>query len=426
MAGEISTLRQSVDYALAHNRMLGANAQAVEQANAGVSDATGRLLPRVDLSTGAARSNAPGDYFGMKLNQKSITATDFNPAVMNNPGYINNYQTRVGVALPLYQGGALWAGRKLALHRADASLYGHEQMKQQVVFQAVSAYARVRQAQAQIAAMERAVSAAKKRFEDTQAMQKRGLLIQSDVMDARVHLLRTSVHLEEARNGYAASKDMLEQVMGLNGDVSLNTEEDPQLKTPVLTLDEAGERGLTNRPDLKALEEYKMASSAGVDQSRAAFLPHVNLVAAQEWNSATFGIKNRNTMIGATVSMNLFSGGSDMARMRAAQAEKVSLEYKAGDLKQQIRNEVAQAWRQLAESRMRYASESEAMNQSEESLRIKSLRYEQGLTKTSDLLDAQVQADSVRVATTRAKYDVSVAEAALLLAIGGLNEEVIQ
>ena len=115
-----------------------------------------------------------------------------------------------------------------------------------------------------------------------------------------------------------------------------------------------------------------------------------------------------------------------MARMRAAQAEKVSLEYKAGDLKQQIRNEVAQAWRQLAESRMRYASESEAMNQSEESLRIKSLRYEQGLTKTSDLLDAQVQADSVRVATIRAKYDVSVAEAALLLAIGGLNEEVIQ
>jgi len=161
MAGEISTLRQSVDYALAHNRMLGANAQAVEQANAGVSDATGRLLPRVDLSTGAARSNAPGDYFGMKLNQKSITAADFNPAVMNNPGYINNYQPRVGVALPLYQGGALWAGRKLALHRADASLYGHEQMKQQVVFQAVSAYARVRQAQAQIAAMERAVSAAK-------------------------------------------------------------------------------------------------------------------------------------------------------------------------------------------------------------------------------------------------------------------------
>ena len=425
-ASEISTLRQSVDYALAHNRSLAAHAQSVEQANAGLSDATGRLLPRVDLSTGVARTNAPGDYFGIKLNQKRITAADFNPASMNNPGYINNYQTRVGVTLPIYQGGALWAGRKLASHRADASLHGHQQMRQQVVFQAVSAYARVRQAQAQIAAMERAVSAAKKRFEDTQAMHKRGVLITSDVMDARVHLLRTSVQLEEVKNGYAASKEMLEQVMGLNGDVLLNTDEEPNLKTPELTLAEAIERALNSRPDLKAIEQAKMASSAGVDRSRAAFLPHVNLVAAQEWNSATFGIKNRNAMIGATVTMNIFSGGSDKARMRAAQAERLSLELKAGDLKQQVRNEVSQAWRQLAETRLRYASESEAKSQSEESLRIKSLRYEQGLTKTSDLLDAQVQADSVRVATIRAKYDVTVAEAALLLAIGGLNEEVIQ
>ena len=425
-AGEISTLRESVDYALAHNRMLGANAQSVEQANAGLSDATGRLLPRVDLSSGVVRSNAPGDYFGMKLNQKNITAADFNPAVMNNPGYINNYQTRVGVTMPLYQGGALWAGRKLASHQADASLYGHDYMKQQIVFQAVSAYARVRQSQAHIEAMQRAVAAAKKRFQDTEAMEKRGVLIKSDVMDARVHLLRTTVQLEEAKNAFAGSKDMLEQVMGLNGDVALNTEEDPQLKMPAMTLEEAIENALAARPDLKALKENHMAASAGIDRSRAAFLPHVGLVAAQDWNSSTFGMKNRNSMVGATVTMNLFSGGSDAARLRAAQAETVSLEYKAGDLKQQIRNEVSHAWRQLAESRMRFESESEAMNQSEESLRIKSLRYEQGLTKTSDLLDAQVQTDSTRVSTIRAKYDVTVAEAALLLAVGALNEEVIQ
>jgi len=426
VAGEISTLRQSVDYALSNNRMLAANAQSVEQANAGIADATGRLLPRVDLSTGVARSNAPGDYFGMKLNQRSITAADFNPAVMNNPGYINNYQSRVGVTMPLYQGGALWAGRKLAEHRAEASLYGHGFMRQQVVFQVISAYARVRQSQAQITSMQRAVTAADKRYRDTQAMEKRGVLIKSDVMDANVHQLRTTLKLEEAKNSFASSKEMLERVMGLNGDVTLNTEEDPQLKMPVLTLQEAINHGLANRPDLKAVEEQYLASSAAVDQSRASFLPHVNLVAAQEWNASTFGVKNRNTMVGATVTMNIFAGGSDRAKHRAAQAESVSLEYKSADLKQQIHNEIGQAWRQLAESRLRFESESEALKQSEESLRIKSLRFEQGLAKTSDLLDAQVQADSSRVAAIRAKYDLTVAQAALLLATGTLDEGVIQ
>ena len=425
-AGEISTLRQSVDYALSNNRMLAANAQSVEQANAAIADATGRLLPRVDLSTGVARSDAPGDFFGMKLNQRSITAADFNPAVMNSPGYINNYQSRVGVTMPLFQGGALWAGRKFAAHRAEASIHAHAFMRQQVVFQVISAYARVRQAQAQITAMQGAVSAADKRYKDTQSMQKRGVLIKSDVMDANVHQLRTSLKLEEAKNNFATSKEMLEKVMGLNGDVSLNTEADPQLKMPAFSLQEAIDSGIANRPDLMAVAQQHQASTAALDQTRASFLPHVNLVAAQEWNSSTLAMKNRNTMVGATVSMNIFAGGSDRAKHRAAQAEAVSLEYKSGDLRQQIHNEVAHAWRQLAESRLRFESESEALKQSEESLRIKSLRFEQGLAKTSDLLDAQVQADSARVSAIRAKYDLTVAQAALLLATGRLNEGVIQ
>ena len=426
MAADISTLRQSVVYALENNRTLAANAESVEQANASLSNATGYLLPRVDLSTGVARTNAPADYFGMKLNQSSVAAADLVPATINNPGYINNYQTRIGVTMPLFQGGALWAGRSKALYQADASLLGHQYMKQQIIFQAISAYARVRQAQSQATTMERAVDAAKKRFQDTKEMQKRGILIKSDVMDARVHLLRTTVKLEEARNNLSGSKEMLEKVMGLNDGIILSADEEPNLKVPEITLEEAIAKALSKRADLMAIEKQHKAASSAITQSQAPFLPHINLVASQAWNSSALGIKNRNTTVGATMTMNLFSGGSDTANMRVAQAEKASLEYKIGDFKQQVRNEVAHTWRQLAASRMRYESESEAVAQSEESLRIKSLRYEQGMASTSDLLDAQVQADSMRVAAIRAKYDVTIAKAAFLLAVGMLNEEVIR
>ncbi len=427
VAGKVSTLQQSVAYALENNRTLAVDAQSVEQANASLSSATGHLLPRVDLSTGVARTNTPGDYFGMKLNQRSVTASDLVPVAINNPGYINNYQTRIGVTMPLFQGGALWAGRSKAIHQADASFLKHEYIKQQVIFQTISAYAHVRQAESQVATMKRAVSAAKKRFQDTQEMQKRGILIKSDVMDARVHLLRTTVELEGAKNALSSSKEGLEKVMGLNhGDIALSADEEPGLKVPEMTLEDAVMKAFSQRSDLMAIEQQHGAAASSITESQASFLPHINLVAAQEWNDSSFGMKNRNTTVGATMTMNLFSGGSDAARVRAAQAEKVSLEYRMGDLKQQVRNEVAHAWRYLAESKMRYESESEAMAQSEESLRIKSLRYEQGMASTTDLLDAQVQADSMRVAAIRAKYDVTIAKAALLLAVGMLSEEVIQ
>ncbi|MDX8407899.1 MAG: TolC family protein, partial [Mariprofundaceae bacterium] len=139
-----------------------------------------------------------------------------------------------------------------------------------------------------------------------------------------------------------------------------------------------------------------------------------------------FGLKNRNTTIGATVSMNLFAGGSDRARVRAAEAERIGLELQIEDKQQQIENEVRQAWRSLNTAEQRYRSETVALQQTSESLRIKALRHAQGLEKTSDLLDAQVRLDTSRVARIRARYDVMIAKAALLLAAGTLNEEVVQ
>jgi len=425
-AAEIATLKQSVVYAVAHNRLLAADGSSVEQARAGQDQVRGQFMPRVDLSTGVVRTDAPSNYFGTRLNQQKITAADFSPAFLNNPGYINNYQTRLDVRMPIYQGGKLWAGKTKADHQLQAAIFGHEYMQQQVIYQTIAAYVQTRASFAAIHAMQTAVKAAEKRYQDTQALQKRGVLIQSDVMDAHVHLLHSRLKLKQADNAYAQAKEALQRVLGLDGDTVLRAEAEPHLAPAGWTLDQAVEQALEMRPDLKSLEKAYQASQADVDASRAAFLPRVDLVAGQEWNASTPSIKNRNTMIGATVSMNLFAGGSDRAHTRASRAKAIALELKLGDHKQQIHNEVRQAWRMLDESRARNVSEREALKQSQESLRIKSLRYKQGLTKTSDLLDAQVQVDTTRLSSIRAKYDVTIAQAALQLAVGVLNEGVIQ
>ncbi len=425
-AGEITTLKQSVDYALAHNRLLAADGSSIDQAKAGQDVAQGQFMPRVDLSTGVVRTDSPGDYFGMRLNQQKITAADFSPAFLNNPGYINNYQTRLNVRMPVYQGGALWAGKKKADHQAEAAVLSHDYMQQQIIYQTIAAYVQTRADFAAIHAMQTAVNAAEKRYQDTQALQKRGVLINSDVMDAHVHLLHSQLQLKQANNAYARAKEALQRVLGLAAGTVLNITQEPHLVIAGWTQDQAVAQAMLLRPDLKALNEAYQASRADVDASKAAFRPRVDLVAGQAWNASTPALKNRDSMIGATVSMNLFAGGADKARTRVSCAKRIALELKLADHKQQIHNEVSQAWRMLDESRARQSSEHEALKQSEESLRIKSLRYAQGLSKTSDLLDAQVQVDTTRLSNIRAKYDVTIAQAALQLAVGALNEGVIR
>jgi len=425
-AAEIATLRQAIDYAVHNNRLLAADASAVDQASAQQDMVQGRFMPRIDLSTGVVRTDAPSSYFGTRLNQQKITAADFNPTFLNNPGYINNYQTRLNLSMPIYQGGALWAAKKQADHQAQASTMKHGFMQQQVIFQTIAAYVHSREARAAIAAMNTALTAAKKRDQDTRALQKRGVLIASDVMDAHVHVLRTQLKLKQAENAHAKAIEHLQRVMGLDGDMQVNSNAEARLKDVTLSLAEAVQQALSERADMKGLEQSYQAMQAGLDAATAAFLPHVSLVAGQEWNSSTLALKNRNSMVGATVSINLFAGGADRANMRATQAKLTALEFQIRDRKQQIQHEVANAWRMLDESKVRDASEAEALKQSQESLRIKSLRYAQGLTQTSDLLDAQSLVDQTRLSRIGAKYDVTIARAALLLAMGILNEEVVQ
>lgn len=425
-ATEVTTLKDSVAYALEHNRMLAISSNRLDSAEAQVDMVTGRMLPRVDVSTGFVRTNSPLGSFGAKLQQQRITAADFSPAAINQPGYVNNYQSRLGLTMPIFSGGANWASRANARNQADASSLEFKFHQQQVIYQTIAAYAHARETLAQVNARSNAVKAAEKRWQDAEAMKKRGMAIKSDVMDAHVHVLRSQVALGEAESRYEESIESLRLILGMEDNSRLNAVSEPFLLFSMEPTDQMLEKYVERRADLLALENRLDAAGNRRNQQMAAYLPRVDFVAAQEWNNETFGLRNHNAMVGVNVTMNIFSGGEDLAKVRAATSEQVSIEYQLADKRQQAANEIRQAARSLRMARQRFESETVALEQTTESLRIKSLRHAQGLEKTSDLLDAQVNADASEMAYIRAKYDLIIAKAALLLAAGTLDEEVVR
>lgn len=423
-AGEAMSLRQSVALALSHNRMLGMAEQQQQVAEAGRQQATAALLPRIDVQTGVARSNSPLMVFGSKLQQQNVTAADFNPVTLNHPSYTSLYTTRLGLTMPLFAGGANWAGRRQSAHQAEASAHELQYRRQQVIFQTVAAYLRAKQAEASLAAGERAVEAARRRFEDAKALNRRGMALKSDVMDAEVHLLQSRLKLDAAKAELDNSRDALSRVLGV--EMQAKSLAEPGIELQVRDADALLQQALKGRSDLLAMQEKEKAAEAGVSVSRAGMLPHVELMAQQEWNDSRWGLGNRNTTIGANVHLNLFAGGADRARMRAAEAKLISSQLRLEDQRVAIANEVRQAWRSLKLAEQRLASETRAETQTSESLRIRSLRHRQGLEKTSDLLAAQARFDQARLNRIQAQYDVELARAALLLAAGRLDEGVIR
>ena len=116
-AEETLSLKDSVSFALEHNRMLSAALAQVQATQAQADAATGQLMPRLDLSTGLFRTNSPLNSFGTKLQQQGVTAADFDPALLNSPAYINNYLTRLNLTMPLLRAGQTGLRVRLPNHK---------------------------------------------------------------------------------------------------------------------------------------------------------------------------------------------------------------------------------------------------------------------------------------------------------------------
>ena len=58
-------------------------------ASANVKQTEAIWLPQLNLSYTAMNTNNPLNAFGFKLQQANVTAADFNPALLNNPGALS-------------------------------------------------------------------------------------------------------------------------------------------------------------------------------------------------------------------------------------------------------------------------------------------------------------------------------------------------
>jgi len=420
------TIKDAVIMALDRNRNLRIADQRREQAFAGADAATGRLMPRINAVYAPSRTDSPINVFGDKLLQKRFSASDFAISNLNNPSALNNYHTDVSIVLPVYQGGALWAGKRAGEANAMSARWNYIAKRQATVLHVIQSFAQFKELRTERHASEKALAAARDHLTDTEALKRRGLAIASDVMDAKSHMLEAGVALESASHAVASARDRLRLLLGLPADAKVSTQGSVELMLPDQDRKTWVKSADAHHPALHAEKHQLDAARSRADAAMAPFLPAINLQATEEWNSNTVTPKNSNFTIGAEVRFNLFSGGADKARLHAAQAETVARELELEDARQAIHNRVLDAWRSLHEAKNRLAASKQVLRQSLESLRIRKLREQQGLERSSDVLDAQSRADRARAKAIRARYTLVIAKAQLLAVAGQLNPEVIQ
>lgn len=411
------------------------------EAQGAVTAAYGHLLPNLQASYRVSGSDSGLNAFGMKLNQGRATFNDFgagqfNPTVpaslfiapdnLNNPGWTSNYQTKLELQIPVYNGGKVRGYLAQARAYLNAARHGDELARQQLTLEVLKAYEGVRTAKAFVAVAAKAVVAAESYAELTDKLYARGVVARNDQLRARLNLSDVRLRQSEAATYLAKTWDRLRVLVGIEGEQPVAVADRLQVALPEGDLSGLRAQMLQENPGLRALGEKVDAGQAEVKIARADYLPHFNLLLSREWDSPDLKLGGHSSnMVAGVVSWNLFDFGARRGTVDQANARLSQQVARLNQARDQLRLQFDAAWRDVALAAERVKVRELAITQAEEAERLELLRYEKGVSTMTELLTIQTELDKARSDLVAAHYQQIMQRAGLLLALGRLTPDAI-
>lgn len=367
------------------------------------------FLPQIAVShTGMATTN-PLMAFGSKLNQEILTQADFNPALLNNPDQIENYATKVSVEQPLINLDGFYQ-RKAAKTTMEAKELQALRTRDYLDFEAQKAYGQLQLAHRAVAVLQKGHEAANANLNMAQNSYDLGLLQKADLLEVKVRVTEVSDQLKTAKSNVQNASDYLSYLMNEEGDVVYAPSEEliPE------NLAETTEGSLVDRADIKAMDLVSEAYKANMRADNMTFLPRLNAFASYEmYDDQIFQADAKGYIIGASLSWDVFKGSQRFAKVGKSKTsyEKAKQEYEQYVAKSTM--ELQRTKRMVEDAKSRLETSKLAMEQSEESLRIRTNRFKEGLEKTTDLLMAEATYAEKQLAYYQTIFEYNQAQSLL-------------
>ena len=371
-----------------NNASIKISEQEYYQAKADYRQTNAVLLPNISVShTGIATTN-PLMAFGSKLNQEILTNSDFDPILLNNPNQIKNFATKIEVLQPIINMDGIYQ-RKAAKNKMEAQEFQIERTKDYMTFEVEKAYMQLQLAYKAVDVLHKALEAALANKSLAENSFKQGFLQKADVLAIEVRVTEVQNQLQNAKSNIKNSSEYLSFL--LNDTDRVQYKPTDSLSVSVLAINE-NSMVSDQRADIKAM---KLASTAYQTMHKAdklAFLPSLNAFGSYElYDNKIFQTDASGYLIGAQLSWNIFEGSKRFGKIQKSKAEyeKSRLQYE--QYISQSNLEFNKAKRMLFDAENKLKLTKLALDQSKESMRIRTNRFKQGLEKTSDLLIVETQ-----------------------------------
>ena len=308
----------------------------------------------------------------------------------------------------------------------EAATHQLDRAEQEVVFRVIDSYDATLLAAKELDLAQHSTQTAQAIVDRSQIRFDSGLVVESDLLTAKVRLVSRQQELIRARNDLALALAQLDVAIGVPMESTFDlTQVLSELQLPALSLSDLESTALSRRPDLQRIVGEQNAQHQTVAIAKSAFGPQLNAFAGWESDNPTFlaGGGGNNWVGGLELKIDLFQGGAkraELSRQRALEEKAAALRQAASD---GVRLEVRRAYYNVDASRQQVEVARASIAEAQDSLRINQDRYETGLTTITELLSAEEAARHSQTDYWSAVSRLRTSYAALELATGTLNSQ---
>ena len=423
------TLIDCIETALASSPDVIVAQERVEQAIAASEQAKSGFYPRLSVRETFTRSDFAPMVFSNQLAQGRLSG-DFSSMPLsgdpfgqfNDPGPLSNWNTQLLLQWPLFQGGQTRYESRAAFDRLGAAELGLDTVRNNLTYAVSAAFYEILRAGASIEIAGESVRQIRSHLNLAEVRFENEVALRSDVLQVSVRLAEAEEALEIANHNLERAKSQLNLVMGrpiesifhlADGQAAIELSQ-----TTPETLDVLTTSARRLRPEIKAMNLSIAALENSANAARAGYYPQIDAFAHYDIDSEDFSEGEESWTVGIGASLSIFDGFMTRSAVRTAQAKLREAEAQKQRLMLRIDMEVKNAYLAKSEASRRLAVLRDSELEAEETLRIVSERYSEGLAIVTELIDAEVALTNVRLRLLSAKYDHHIAVAALDRAAG--------
>lgn len=392
-SSQVITMPQAVEQALRDNDQLLAGKQELAASQAEIGVARSNLLPHINVKERYMRTNNPTYGFMAKLNQQRFTAQDFALPSLNSPDPVNDFQSSVGLSMPLFAPQAnLGLDMSKIAHQADSASFQRRQ--EAIAMRVVTSYLQAKTAREYIKVAQQGVRDAEEHLRLAKTRYENKLGLYSDILRATTAVKDMKQVETTANKNYHVACRALGLLLGTTSPIAVSNEDFPVTLRP---LDEY-KNSATNRQDVKAMELHYENARKNLRLAKAGLLPVLGINSSYQMNdhNRPFGAEGDSWQLGAELKWDLFDGSRrSYEKAKALHQLQAAAKYLAG-LKKAVSFLVFQAYQTVKETNQNVGLAEEALKSAAEGQRLVNLRYENSLSPLVDLLDSQISLDQSR------------------------------